>query len=379
MKIINLKTFFAAIIITSLHSCSSGNNNEISQEGIIKKEFLANVKTVKATLSNQKQELILSGKVESDPNRVVSYTPLISGMIERTYFTFGDHVTKGQTMLHIRSSELSALQSELIVAHRNLQSAESMYEDRLISEMELIEAHSEYERVQANLSLYGDNLGNGIFSIKSPITGYVVANNASSGSTVSEGDEPLFTVADLSSVWIIANVHAGDLQSVKQGMPVEITTLAYPNEVFSGKIDALSQVFDPEERVLKARIVMPNAALKFKPEMSVVVKVQAPLNPPSRGDLPDGRNQAQAKVPLEGDLGGSELGGLVLSIPSDALIFDDDRYFVVVETTPGEFEIKEVIEQGHYQGISYIRSGLSENDNVVIKNQLLIYSELKGK
>jgi len=349
MKTINLKTFFAASIIILLQSCSSGNNNENAQEGTIRTEFLANVKTVKATLSNQKQELILSGKVESDPNKVVSYTPLVSGMIERTYFTFGDHVTKGQTMLHIRSSELSSLQSELTVARRNLQSAESMHEDRLISEIELIEARSEYDRVQADLSLYGDNLGNGIFSIKSPITGFVVANNASPGSTVSEGDEPLFTVADLSSVWIIANVHAGDLQSVKQGMPVEITTLAYPNEIFSGKIDALSQVFDPEEKVLKARIVMSNKELKFKPEMSVVVRLKNETNQNS------------------------------LSIPSDALIFDDDQYFVVVETAPGEFEIREVVQQGHFQRISYIRSGLSENDNVVIKNQLLIYQELKGK
>jgi len=68
-----------------------------------------------------------------------------------------------------------------------------------------------------------------------------------------------------------------------------------------------------------------------------------------------------------------------LSIPSDALIFDNDRYFAVVETAPGEFEIREVTQQGHYQRISYIRSGLTENDNVVIKNQLLIYQELKGK
>jgi cobalt-zinc-cadmium efflux system membrane fusion protein len=68
-----------------------------------------------------------------------------------------------------------------------------------------------------------------------------------------------------------------------------------------------------------------------------------------------------------------------LSIPTDALIFDDNRYFVVVETAPEKFEFKEVQLQGHYQKNSYIRSGLDENDMVVIKNQLLIYSELKGK
>ena len=66
-----------------------------------------------------------------------------------------------------------------------------------------------------------------------------------------------------------------------------------------------------------------------------------------------------------------------VAIPSDALIFDDNRYFVVVEETAGSFVIREVALRGHNNEISYISSGLSEGENVVIKNQLLIYSELK--
>jgi len=339
------------IILAGVITLISCNNKKTENEkpNTNNKAFFENVETIRPVLSNQEQELILSGKVEFDPGKVVYYTPLISGLIERTYFSLGDKVQKGQTMLDIRSAELSSLQSELAIARRDLQSAESMYRDNLISERELVEARSTYEKLQADLSLYGENKGNGVFAIKSPMTGFVVAKNASAGSTVSEGDTPLFTVADLSTVLIIANVYAGNLQLVKQGMPVEIAALAYPNEVFSGKIDALSQVFDPEERVLKARIVMPNNDLKFKPEMSVVVKL---------------KNEMQQKY---------------LSIPSDALIFDDNKYFVVVETVSGKFEIKEIQLQGHYQKTSYIRSGLEENDKVVVKNQLLIYSELKGK
>jgi cobalt-zinc-cadmium efflux system membrane fusion protein len=237
----------------------------------------------------------------------------------------------------------------LAIAHRNLQSVEAMYKDKLISEIELIEARSTLEKLQADLSLYGENKGGGVFAIQSPMAGFVIEKNASTGSPVSNGDVPLFTVADLSNVWIIANVYAGNLQLVKEGMAVEITTLAYPDEVFAGKIDALSQVFDPEEKVLKARIVMQNKELKFKPEMSVVVKLK------------------------------DEKLHQCLSIVSDALIFDDNNYFVVVETIPEKFEIREIQQQGHYQKIAYIRSGLSENDKVVVKNQLLIYQELKGK
>ena len=130
-------------------------------------------------------------------------------------------------------------------------------------------------------------------------------------------------------------------------MDAEITTLSYPDELFYGKINSLSQVFDPEEKVLKACITMNNSDLKLKPEMSVLVRLLgAGLNP-------------------------------ALAIPSDALIFDDNCYFVVVENAPGSFVIKDVTLQGHHGKTSYIATGVSEGENVVVKNQLLIYSGLK--
>ena len=358
-----IKIFFAAITILLLQSCSSTGNKETQEEsGIIKEEFLAGVKTEKPVLSNQEQELILNGKVECDPDKVVYYTPLISGVVERTYFSLGDKVRRGQALLDVRSSDISAYQSDMIsfeaeteVAKRELQSVQALYDDNLMSEKELLESKSKlkqaqaaYEKAKSDMSFY-INKGQGIFAIKSPMNGYIVDKKVAPGAPISPDGNLLFTVADLSNVWIIANVYAGNLQSVKEGAPVEITTLAYPNEVFTGKIDAVSQVFDPEEKVLKARIIMPNVNLKFKPEMSVVVKL---------------KNETQHNC---------------LSVSTDALIFDDNRYFVVIETTPGKFEIKEIQLQGHYQKNSYIRSGLSENDKVVVKNQLLIYSELKGK
>ena len=341
-----IKTILAVIILALLQSCSAENKN-VQEKNSINADFLQQVKTVKATLSNQQEELILTGEVEYAPNKVINYAPLISGIITRTYFSLGDRVAKGQTMLHIRSAELSALQSELMVAQRNLQSAESMHQDQLISEIELIEARAEYERLQADLSLFGENLGGGVFAIKAPIAGFVVENNVSSGSTVSEGDEPLFSIADLSTVWIMGNVHASDLQFVREDMNVEITTLSHQDEVFHGKINALSQVFDPEERVLKARIVMPNSELKFRPGMSVMIKVKNQRSTPH------------------------------VSIPSNALIFDNNQNFVIVEKSTGNFEKRKVELQGHHNKTTYIKSGLSEGENVVIKNQLLIFSQLK--
>jgi len=355
------KIVLAGIAAVVICSCNSGKNAENTTKNGITQAFLEKVKTVKVVLSNQKQELILTGRVEYDPDKIISYVPLISGVIDRTHFSLGDKVQKGQALFDMRSTELSALLSEKIsleaeekVAERELKTAQSMFDDNIISEKELLEAKGKLKQVQAainkiksDMSVYGTDKGNGIFTVNAPMSGYIVSKKALSGSTISLESEPAFTIADLTTVWVTVNVYASNLRFVREGMAVEVTTLSYPDEVFYCKINSLSQVFDPEEKVLKARIVMNNTDLKLKPEMSVMVtlKDESIVN--------------------------------ALAIPSDALIFDDDQYVVVVEETAGNFVIREVVLQGHSNKISYISSGLSEGENVVIRNQLLIYSELK--
>lgn len=344
-----------------MFACSNQKPNE-EKENAVNQAFLQNVQTAKAVLSSPESELTLAGKVGYDPDRVVRYVPLVSGVVEHTCFSLGDKVQRGQALLDLRSSELSALQSETVaaeseleIAQRTLQQAQTLFDDRMLSEKELLEAKAAVRQAQAaiartksDMSLYRQK-GGGVFSIISPASGYIVEKNASSGSPAPQDGNPLFVIADLSRVWIIANVYAGDLQFVKEGMPVKISSLSYPNETFSGKIDVLSQVFDPEEKVLKARIVMPNIDLKFKPEMSVVIHLN------------------NTKTVQQ------------IAVPSNALIFDNDQYFVVVGKSQGNFEIRRVELAEHNDHTSYIRAGLNEGENVVINGQLLIYEELNGK
>lgn len=355
-------TFSIAILqILLLASCGSKSDDSGNNKFGIKQAFLQNVKTVEAVLSTQEEELTLTGKVEYDPDKVINYVPMIGGIIERSYFSLGDKVQKGQTLLDIRSTELSALQSEKVglesdvkIAERELKTAKAMFDDNMLSEKELMEAQAKlnqaeaaYSKIQTDMSVFGSNKGSGTFSIKAPMSGYIVSKNASSGSTVSADGEPLFIIADLSNVWITANVYASNLLFVKEGQEVKITTLSYPGEIFYGKINSLSQVFDPEEKVLKARIVMPNKDLRLKPEMSAVIRLK------------------------------NETHNQLVSIPSDALVFDNDRYYVIVESSPDNFEAKEVTLSGHHKDVTYIASGISEGENVVVKNQLLIYTGLK--
>ena len=337
-------------------SAQTDNNNEKNST------FLSTVKTVNATFSDQEVELTLTGQVDFDPEKVIHYVPLVQGVVEQTHFSLDDKVKKGQALLDLKSADVSALFSNMVslksdmeVAQRDLQSAEGLYSDKLLSDKDILESKSKflqaqvaYEKAQSDMSLY-QSKGAGVFSILAPMTGYVVDKQVASGSPISPDGGALFTIADLSVVWIIVNVYAGDLQFVQEGMPVEITTLAYPGEVFDGKINAISQVFDPEEKVLKARIIMSNENLKFKPEMSVVVRLK--------------NTKAEKQI----------------TIPSKALIFDDNKYFVVVEQSPGNFKIRPVELGGNYEQMSYIRSGLEAGEKVVVENQLLIYSGLNDK
>ena len=361
MKKINV----LALGLVLLSACSGGekNNSEQSANEWSNPAFLKSIVTEKAYLTNQEQELTLAGKVEYDPDKVSVYAPLFNGVVDRTYFSLGDKVQKGQNMLDIRSAEFSALESERIsletevkIAQRELKSSQDLFDDNMLSEKELLQAQGNLKQAQTSLSkvkhdiaVFGTSKGNGIFGVKAPMNGYVVTKNVSAGSTVSENSDTFFTIADLSTVWIVANVYARNIQYVKERMEVEISSLSYPDETFSGKINSVSQVFDSEEKVLKARIVMRNNELKFKPEMSLVVRI---------------KNREQSKS---------------IAVPSEALIFDNNLYFVVVRESDSDFSAKEVTLIGQHDNISYLGSGLNDGDNVVVKNQLLIYSGLKEK
>src|SRR5690606_4611771 len=126
-----------------------------------------------------------------------------------------------------------------------------------------------------------------------------------------------------------------------------IRSLSYPDDVFEGKIAALSQVFDEEERVLKARVIIPNPDFKLKPGMLVDVIAQ------------------------------NESATSALSIPTDALVFDDNQHYAVVYKNDCDMEIRRLQLISKNGSTSFIASGLKENEHVITENQLLIYQKIK--
>lgn len=307
------------------------------------------------------RHVTLTGEVSYNPDQVIPFVSWVEGVAVQTHFSLGEYVEKGQVLATIKSPELNTLvaeakraEAELRVAQRELERAKGLHSDMIASEMELIQAQSGVDKLQAelagirsNLELFHPNPAQGLFELRSPASGYIVEKNINPGMPLNDGDN-LFTVSGLAEVWVMANVYATDMQSVKPGMEVEIRTLAYPGEVFRGRITALSQVFDSEERVLKARIVISNEGLKLKPGMSADITVER------------------------------RSGATAVAVPADAVIFDNNQYFAVVYGGDCDLQLRRLSLTASDNNWYFVNEGIAAGERVVSRNHLLIYERIKG-
>ena len=308
------------------------------------------------------ENISLTGSVETNPDKVIHFVSLVGGIISKTYFTLGDTVKKGQVLAEIRSTELSALDAEfqslnsqIKVAEVKLLSVESMFKDEISSQKELVEAQtdldilkSERQKIKSNLNIFSASSERGVFLIKAPAAGIITDTAISKGTQISAEGEPLFTISDLSEVWVLVNVYATNIESIHAGIEVNISSLSYPDELFKGTIKTISQVLDNEAKVLKARVVLDNKDLKLKPGMLVDVV-------------------AEKEFDRDG-----------LSISTEAMVFDQNQNFVVVYKTDCDMEIRKVELLNSNKKETFLVSGLEENEKIISKNQLLIYEQLKN-
>ncbi|QGK73321.1 efflux RND transporter periplasmic adaptor subunit [Flavobacterium sp. SLB02] len=309
------------------------------------------------------ESINLTGNITYNNDHVVQFNSLVEGIITKTTFSLGDYVKKGQVLAEIKSTELNSMQaqsksfqSQLAVAQRNLQSAKSMFEDGIASQKDLMQAQSELdvlksslENVRANLAMFSASSERSVFLIKAPTEGYIVAKNISPGMQITDASEPLFTISDLKEIWVLVNVYTSNLKNVSENMPVDVTTPAYPGEIFKGKIAMLAKVFDAEEHVLKARIVMENKNLKLKPGMTADIVIDK-----SKG------------------------GDMLAALPAKAVIFDNNRDHILIYKNDCTIETREVNPTIKNNNWIYFDKGVNEGEMVITKNQLLIHERLKN-
>jgi membrane fusion protein, heavy metal efflux system len=189
--------------------------------------------------------------------------------------------------------------------------------------------------------------------IVAPFDGRVIARNLTKGEVV-ETTEKLFVVADLSEVWVLANIPEKDIPYIRSGgsspdQSVEVLVNAYPKEVFHGKITYVGDVLDVATRTMNLRLELPNLDRKLKPEMYATIRV---YSEPEKG---------------------------VLILPEMSVQRERDRTFVFVQRDPQSFEARDV-KLGDSNGeVVKVIDGLREHESVVTKGAFVLKSELLGE
>lgn len=328
----------------------------------ISPELKSNLQLATVAMQPIEESITLTGEVESNSDKTVPFVSLVDGVVTQTFFSLGDYVKKGQVLASIKSVSLNEMQddtktleSQLAVAQRKLASVQAMYKDDIASQKDLEEAKAEVQILKSNISKTEKNMrlysaSKSDFLIKAPSDGYVIEKNISNGMPVSAGGDKLFTVSNLDKVWVMANVYATNMRHIYVNQPAIIKTLAFPDEQFTGKIDAVSQVFNENEKVLKAKIIMDNNNMKLRPGMSADIT------------LPVNSQNVSA-----------------LAIPTKALIFDNNQSYVVVYKKDCELEVRHVTEIVSNNDITYVEGALRAGEKVIGSNGLIIYENLKNK
>jgi cobalt-zinc-cadmium efflux system membrane fusion protein len=367
MKKYGKRFFFLSGIIMMIAFLQSCKNNKpataaTSGKYVIPESILKTLTIDTVSKTAYSSAITLTGQVDFDEDHVLKIYPMVSGVAQDIRVMLGDYVQQGQTLGILRSSDMTGYNNSLQTAASNLQIAKknrdatvSMYKSGLSSQADSLNAQEQYVQAKANydaaLRVLQNNGGssNGEYVVRAPISGFIVEKNINNGMAVrSDNGSDLFTISDLSTVWVWANVYESNIPYVKTGDSVDITTLSYPDKIFRGRIDKAMNALDPNSRVMKVRVALSNPNYLLKPQMFANVTV----------------NYSEHKD--------------VLAVSSHALIFDNNQYYVLVYKSPSDIAIVPVETLGDKGDKTYISGDLQPGQRVIASQALLIYQALNS-
>ena len=314
----------------------------------------------------QSTVLPATGTITYDQNRVSHIGPRTEGRILSLRADLGDRVRSGQVIAILESPEVGATRADLHEAESILEIARENYErekrleeqgissrrELLDAERELRQAEAALLRARERLSALGAGHGDGSeFGVTAPFDGVVVEKHATRGEVVGPSDQ-LFTVADLGRLWIELDIYERDLRRVSLDQPVTVTTTAYPERDFDGRIVYIGDILDPARRTVRARVEVENPAGVLKPGMF-----------------------ARANISVAG-------GNTVVVVPRAAVQNIGGRQVVWVPgEEPGHFTVRPVeVGQTLEGGRIEILSGLEPGERIVTEGAFTLKAQLsKGE
>ena len=329
----------------------------------------AGIELTQVTAQSASDSLRLPGVVEPNAYKLVSVTPLVGGRVVAVPAQLGAHVRKGQSLAQVYSPEVAEARTKYVSAKamldahdRELQRTQKLVEIGAASRQDLEKIHAEHaaqlaevESARTRLQLWGADVDgsapsasqhNATTNVPAPIDGVVTERFANVGLNV-DSTTRLFTVVDLSNVWVVADVYERDLQRVREGTRATVTTTAYPDRPLEGRISFIDPQLSTSTRTAKIRVEVANP----------------------RGDL---------RLGMYTDVAIASPGATsVLSVPKDAVQSVGDRQVVYVAsaTDPTKFVEREVRAGRAFGERIEVLAGLAVGDSVVSKGSFFVRAE----
>lgn len=285
------------------------------------------------------------GKIDYDEKKLYYVNTKISGWADKLYVNYtGKFVQKGEPLVAIYSPELVAAEEDYIIAlkYKNLDPLQN-------EQVQLLErAHRKlmfwdipHDQI---LRLETTKKPEKTMTLVAPEAGVIVEKNVLQGGNIMAGTN-LFKIADLSTVWVIADVYEYEVPFIRIGQQATVSLVYTPGKEFKGRVSFVSPFLNSNTRTVKVRIEIPNHRGELKPEMFATVELKAPL-------------QIDA-----------------IAIPEQAVIHSGERNVVVISRGDGRFESRDV-KLGILAGDYYqVLDGVNEGEKIVVSSQFLLDSE----
>ena len=307
-----------------------------------KRQILANVSTIVVKKENLQEQVTAYSYMDFVENNRKTISARFNGRIEKLFVDkTGDYIKKGQPLFEIYSPDLVQAQNDYLIALNNSSNSTSLLKASK-KKLEIfgltagqIQTLEEMREINLTLTYY------------SPISGTVIEKKVQEGVYVNEGTE-IYDVAELSTLWNVAEVYENNLSNVKVGSPVKLHLRAYPGEEFNGRVTFIYPVINSQTRTVKVRSEFSSLGGKLKPQMY-------------------------------GETVFNNAGGQGLLVPADAVIIAGKRAVVWVKAGDGMFEAKSVIIGNRFGDKYQILSGLNEGDEIAATGGFLIDSESQLK
>ncbi|TKB80014.1 MAG: efflux RND transporter periplasmic adaptor subunit [Nitrospira sp.] len=312
-----------------------------------------------------------SATVQANQNELAEVTTLIRGRVVKVHVDVGQDVKKGALLAMLHSVDLGVAEGDYLKAGARLHEVElahlrakDLYENKAVSLAELQRreaamktARAELREAKNRLELLGvplEEIGRlereltikANMPLRAPFDGRVITRNITRGEVV-ETEQKLFTVANLTDVWVIGNVPEKDVRFIRKDQKVNVVLAAYPHAIFSGAITYVGDVLDPATRTMRLRVTVSNHDRLLKPEMFAIVSVFATSSPDA------------------------------LSVPLAAVQDGPGGKTVFVQREVGTFEARTVTLGNEEGDVVRVMEGVKVGEQVVTKGSFALKSEME--